>query len=74
MANMSYCRFENTVNDMDDCINVLYDVVYDGEEISDSEKSYAKRFITLCKKVAEEFDNNCLDKDSLSNDSNEEGL
>lgn len=33
MANMSYCRFRNTNLDMSDCIDVLYD----GEELSDSE-------------------------------------
>ena len=25
MANMSYCRFENTVRDMRDCINAIED-------------------------------------------------
>ena len=25
MPNMSYCRFENTVNDMQDCLNAIED-------------------------------------------------
>lgn len=30
MANMSYCRFENTVADMRDCINALSEAVDSG--------------------------------------------
>ena len=33
MANMSYCIFRNTNLEMSDCIDVLYD----GDELSDSE-------------------------------------
>ena len=33
MANMSYCRFRNTYNDMMDCI----DAIYDNEALSDDE-------------------------------------
>ncbi len=44
MSNMSYCRFVNTVQDMEDC----YDALLDGEEISESEKTYAVRLLELC--------------------------
>ena len=37
MANMSYCRFENTLHDLADCVYALDGVVYDGESISESE-------------------------------------
>jgi hypothetical protein len=30
MANMSYCRFENTVSDMRDCLNDLAEAVESG--------------------------------------------
>lgn len=30
MSNMSYCRFENTVDDMRDCLNALTDAVESG--------------------------------------------
>lgn len=33
MANMSYCRFRNTYNDMMDCL----DAIYDNEALSDDE-------------------------------------
>ena len=34
MSNMSYCRFENTLNDMRDCLNALHDeeiIMVDGK-------------------------------------------
>jgi hypothetical protein len=42
MANMSYCRFENTVRDMRDCINAIED----GEcyDLSDYEITALKDF------------------------------
>ena len=49
--NMSYCRFENTVNDMIDCINNM--------DISESASTYEKRarktFVELCAQVAEQY-------------------
>ena len=49
--NMSYCRFENTVNDMIDCI--------DNMEIDEYASAYEKRarkeFVELCVQVAEEY-------------------
>ncbi len=32
MANMSYCRFHNTLIDLRDCINALYDRDIESEE------------------------------------------
>ena len=43
MANMSYCRFKNTLHDLADCVDALEAVVYEGESISESEWKYAKR-------------------------------
>lgn len=61
MANMSYCRFQNTLIDFNDCLNIVRDAVYDDvpfeefcEELgSDELKAFdqlyvrAKRFIEL---------------------------
>lgn len=33
MANMSYCRFENTIGDVRDCANALGQAVEDGESL-----------------------------------------
>lgn len=48
MANMSYCRFENTYHDFVDCVEAIeYD---DFEELSDSEKRYAKLLYEACER------------------------
>ena len=49
--NMSYCRFENTVNDMIDCINNM-EISTDASEY---EKRARKRFVELCAQVVEEY-------------------
>lgn len=49
MGNMSYCRFTNTVGDLEDC----YDALLEGKEISDAEKPYAERLIDLCSDILE---------------------
>ena len=51
MANMSYCRFQNTYNDLIDCSVNLFD-----EDISDSEKMARKNLIELCKEIVEHFE------------------
>ncbi len=49
MPNMSYCRFVNTVGDLEDC----YDALLDGDEISEAEIPYAERLIELCADILE---------------------
>jgi hypothetical protein len=49
MANMSYCRFQNTVMDMEDCFNAMYEAV-DMEEpmkLSDDEQRAFQRMYNL---------------------------
>jgi chaperonin GroEL (HSP60 family) len=41
MANMSYCRFENTRSDVNDCKEAIEEFFYDEEEISDGERQHA---------------------------------
>ncbi len=45
MANMSYCRFQNTSRDLHDCYENL-----DGE-LSDDEHAARKRLVRTCAKV-----------------------
>jgi hypothetical protein len=59
MANMSYCMLENTVKDMEDCINELEINDFDYEKMinessSKSEKKAIKKFVELCEMVADE--------------------
>ena len=42
MANMSYCRFENTTLDFSDC---LYALKYEKEDISENEKIGQRDFM-----------------------------
>lgn len=57
MANMSYCRFENTVNDMRDCEAALNEISGNIEQLeSESERKYAKKFIAFCKRIASDYE------------------
>jgi hypothetical protein len=53
---MSYCRFENTLRDLQDCQNALEEISYtDGlSPLSLSEQVAARQLITLCRKIADE--------------------
>ena len=57
MANMSYCRFENTLHDLADCVDALDDVVYYHEEISESEWQCAKRMKRWCERFIDAIEN-----------------
>jgi hypothetical protein len=60
MPNMSYCRFENTVREIEDCIYDAEDNDYNVKNIianaNKYERPYILRFFQLCRKVHEEFD------------------
>ena len=49
MPNMSYCRFENTVHDMQDCINAIEDG--DTSELSSSEIRALEEFLDLAREI-----------------------
>ena len=49
MPNMSYCRFENTVNDMQDCIYAIEDG--DTSELSSSEVKALEEFLDLAREI-----------------------
>uniref|UniRef100_A0A6H1ZNE8 Uncharacterized protein n=1 Tax=viral metagenome TaxID=1070528 RepID=A0A6H1ZNE8_9ZZZZ len=50
MGNMSYCRFENTLRDLQDCYENM------DNDLSNSEKLAHDRMIVLCRRIAEEFE------------------
>ena len=54
MANMSYCRFQNTLNDLKDCYNS--DDMWDDSELSEEEKKARIRLIQLCYTIGTELD------------------
>lgn len=49
MTNMSYCQFQNTYRDLQQCYDAM------DEEESESEAKYKKWLIELCEKIAEEY-------------------
>lgn len=60
MPNMSYCRFENTYNDLEECFTELQEANSIPELIASKnkyERPYVRRLIGLCMDIAEEFGN-----------------
>ena len=49
MPNMSYCRFENTVHDMQDCIYAIEEG--DTSELSSSEVRALEEFLDLAREI-----------------------
>ena len=66
MGNMSYCRFENTVGDLQDCVEALEN--FDAQEekgyqnLSDREKRKADEMRELCEEYLRVYDENVLDQ------------
>ena len=56
MGNMSYCRFENTLADMRDCLHTLENGL-DAEELSEYEISALRDFADTARQIAV-FENN----------------
>ena len=51
MGNMSYCRFENTLADMRDCLHALENGL-DAEELSSYEISALRSFADVAESIA----------------------
>ena len=58
MANLSYCRWENTANDLQDCMNSLSDV-HDFTEwfeaLSSYEQQGVRNILSMAKTINEEL-------------------
>ena len=50
MGNMSYCRFRNTLQDLQDCKENLFD-----QDMSREEFNARESLIALCKDIADEM-------------------
>jgi len=57
MANMSYCRFENTYRDLMDC---YYNI---NNQLSKSEHTYREQLVDLCKSIVDRYDESCQEED-----------
>ena len=52
--NMSYCRFRNTLNDLQDCYDNMEEVL---EEYSDEEVLARERLVRLCEEISDRYSN-----------------
>jgi hypothetical protein len=60
MANMSYCRFRNTLHSLGDCVGAIQDDIdgYIAMDLSPEELNALRRMVDMCKEfidVAEEW-------------------
>jgi hypothetical protein len=53
MPNMGYCRFQNTLNDLEDVSEHMED-----KDLSSDEKKARKNLIELCQLIAADAENN----------------
>ena len=53
MSNMSYCRFENTTNDLGDCIEAIRDWEDECKDLSDYELSSLKDLLIQAREIIE---------------------
>jgi len=56
MSNMSYCRFENTLEDLRDCRDNLTD-----PELSKEEFKARKKLIKVCREIVEDAETEDLE-------------
>jgi len=51
MSNMSYCRFRNTLADLQDC----YESMGDPSQLTEEEQRAAERLVKLCQRIVADF-------------------
>jgi hypothetical protein len=57
MANMSYCKFRNTLSDLRDCMDTLEDEgpLEESEDVSKEEAAACANLIELCTEIANAY-------------------
>ena len=58
--NLSYCRFENTYNDLVDCLDALDNSSIEKleEDAGQYERKYIRKLIELCEEIAGNYGEN----------------
>ena len=56
MSNMGYCRFHNTLSDLNDCLRAIQDGEAEDDELSADEKYAKKQLIATCKEIIREIE------------------
>ena len=64
MANMSYCRFHNTLIDVEDCVLSLENREISSQEEKKKAKKLLKKFLEFCadEGIIEDFDEDRIDE------------
>ena len=56
MSNMSYCRFENTSNDLRDCVDAMEEAYsIDEMDLSESERAAMDHMVKLAKRFVDQY-------------------
>ena len=74
MANMSYCRFHNTLADLNDCESALNAFINDDENTIESaeERRKAKQLIEMCSYIADNYSAEDIDEQAKHYDESED--
>lgn len=56
MPTMSYCAIENTLEDLNVCSEVLYNLINEEESINEYEQEHLPDFIRTCKEIIRMYD------------------
>lgn len=51
MSNMSYCRFQNTLQDLRDCYEHMGE-----DELSEEEEKARQELLKLCQRIADDYE------------------
>ena len=54
--NMSYCRFQNTLEALQECMDALDEIDYDVEKLCSDERRAAKQLAHLCWQFASDLE------------------
>ena len=54
MSNMSYCRFQNTQEDLRDCVDWLS--ANEPRTLSEDEQKAFKRLVKLCRSIVDDYE------------------
>ena len=55
MSNMSYCRFQNTLNDLMDCYDNWDSELDDDRSLSNEEVQARKRLLEICEQIVDDY-------------------
>jgi len=55
MGSMSYCRFENTANDLRDCLDWMNERNDPEAELQEDEAKAFRRLVKMCVEIAKDY-------------------